>query len=68
MGTGKCKDFVWSKEFIRKFLGGSIHMEEFNLDIYMASNLEFQNQKLLGISRNLVLTLRFGNVLPELLV
>jgi len=68
MGARKCKDFVWSKEFIREFLGGSSHMEELSLDIYLASNHEFQGWKLLGISGSLVSTLSFSNVLPKLLV
>jgi len=44
MGARKCKDFIWSKEFIREFLGRSCHTEELSLDINMASNLEFQSQ------------------------
>ena len=62
MGPREFKDFIQSKEFIGNFLGGLSHMEEFNLDIYLASNLEFWSWKSLGISGNLVLTLSFGNV------
>ena len=68
MGARECKDFVWSKEFIGEFLGRLCHTEELSLDIYVASNLEFQSWKLSGISGSLVLTLTFSNVLSELLV
>jgi len=68
MGARKFKDFIWSKEFIREFLGRSSHMEELSLDVYLASNYEFWGQILLGISRSLVSMLSFSNVLPKLLV
>ena len=68
MGARIFKDFIWSKEFIREFLGGSSHMEELGLDVHLASNLEFWSQSSSGINRDLVLMLSFGNVLPELLV
>jgi len=68
MGARMCKDFNWSKEFLSKFLGGLSHTKELSLDIYLASNLEFQSQKLPRISRSLVLILSFSNVLSELLV
>jgi len=53
VGARKFKDFIWSKEFIGEFLGGLSHMEELSLDVYMASNLEFWIQKLLGNSGSL---------------
>jgi len=68
MGAQKCKDFIQSKEYIGEFLGGLSCMEKLSLDIYLASNLEFWSWKLTGIIRNLVSTLSFGNLLPELLV
>jgi len=68
MGARECKDFIWSKEFIGWFLGRSCGMEELSLDIYLASNLEFQSQKSSGISGSLVSTLSFSNVLSKLLV
>src|SRR6266481_10221963 len=68
MGTGLCKDFVWSKEFIGKFLGGSCCMEELSLDECLATYFEFQCQVPLGISGNLITTLSFSNVLLEFLM
>jgi len=68
VGARECKDFIWSKEFIREFLGRLCHTEELSLDINVATNLEFQSWKSLGISGSLVLMLSFGNVLSELLV
>ena len=68
MGAWSCKDFVWSKKFIRKLLGRLCHMEELSLDVSVATNLEFQSQKSLGISWSLVLTLSFSNMLPEFVV
>ena len=68
MGVRSCKNFIQSKEFIGKLLGGSCHMEELSLDISVATNLEFWSQKLSGISRSLVLTLSFSDVLPKFLM
>jgi|SRR6266481_1178990 len=68
MGTGLCKDFVWSKEFIGKFLGGLCCMEELSLDECLATYFEFQCCIPSGISGNLVTTLSFGNILLEFLV
>jgi len=68
VGARLCKDFVWSEEFSGNFLGRSSHTEELDLDECVVSNLEFWSQRPLGISRGLVLTLSFDNVLPELLV
>ena len=68
MGARMCKDFIQSKEFIGEFLGRLSGTEELSLDVCLATNLEFWSQKSLGISRSFVLTLCFGNVLPELLV
>src|SRR5882724_1416785 len=68
MGARTCKDFVWSKEFLCEFLGGSCHMEELSLDVCLGTDLEFWGQKPSGISRNLVLTLSFSDVLLKLLV
>src|SRR5882672_8018161 len=68
MGARSCKDFVRSKEFIRKLLGRSCHMEELSLDVSVATNTEFQSRKLLGISGSLVSTLSFSNVLPKFLM
>src|SRR6267142_2798621 len=68
MGARSCKDFVRSKEFIGKLLGRSCHMEELSLDVSVATNLEFQSQKSLGISRSLVSTLSFSDVLLKFLM
>src|SRR5882724_458493 len=68
MGAGMCKDFVWSKEFLCEFLGGSCHMEELSLDVCLATDFEFQDRKLSGISGSLVSTLSFSDVLLKLLV
>src|SRR5882672_3450865 len=68
MGARLCKDFIWSKEFIRKLLGRSRHTEELSLDISVATNLEFQSRKSSGISGSLVSTLSFSDVLPKFLV
>src|SRR5882724_1819199 len=68
MGAGSCKDFVWSKEFLCEFLGGSCHMEELSLDICLATDFEFRGRKPSGINGNLVSTLSFSDVLLKLLV
>src|SRR5882724_1860843 len=68
MGARTCKDFVWSKEFLCEFLGGLCHMEELSLDVCLATDFEFWGQKPSGISRNLVSTLSFSDVLLKLLV
>src|SRR5882724_6113275 len=68
MGAGSCKDFVRSKEFLCKFLGGSCRMEELSLDVCLAINFEFRGWKPSGISGSLVLTLSFSDVLLKLLV
>src|SRR5882724_2340524 len=68
MGARTCKDFIWSKEFLCKFLGGSCHMEELSLDVCLATNFEFRGRKSPGISGRLVLTLSFSDVLLKLLV
>ena len=68
MGTRSCKDFIWSEEFVRNFLEWLNHTEELGLDKCVASKLELQSWRSSGISRGLVLTLSFGDVLPELLV
>src|SRR5882724_5029855 len=68
MGAGSCKDFIWSKEFLCEFLGGSCHTEELNLDICLATDFEFWGWKPSGISRSLVSTLSFSDVLLKLLV
>src|SRR5882724_12671304 len=68
MGAGTCKDFVWSKEFFCEFLGGLCRMEELSLDVCLATDFEFRGQKPSGISRSLVLTLSFSDVLLKLLV
>src|SRR5882672_4655757 len=68
MGARLCKDFVQSKEFIGKLLGGSCHTEELSLDVGVATNLEFRSWKSLGISGSLVSTLSFSDVLPKLLM
>ena len=43
-------------------------MKELSLDECLAANLEFQCRVPLGISRNLIMMLSFGNVLLEFLV
>src|SRR5882724_6898170 len=68
MGAGSCKDFIQSKEFLCEFLGGSCHTEELSLEVCLATDFEFRGQKPSGISRNLVSTLSFSNVLLKLLV
>src|SRR5882724_6386246 len=68
MGAGLCKDFVRSKEFLCEFLGGSCHMEELSLDICLATDFEFRGRKPSGISRSLVSTLSFSDMLLKLLV
>src|SRR5882724_2428591 len=68
MGAGSCKDFVWSKEFLCEFLGGLCHMEELSLDVCLATGFEFWGWKPSGISRNLVSTLSFSDMLLKLLV
>src|SRR5882724_8517861 len=68
MGARTCKDFIWSEEFLFEFLGGSCHTEELSLDICLATDFEFQGQKPSGISRSLVSTLSFSDVLLKLLV
>src|SRR5882724_10088581 len=68
MGAGSCKDFVRSKEFLCEFLGGSCSTEELSLDVCLATDLKFRGWKPSGISRTLVLTLSFSNVLLKLLV
>src|SRR5882724_10195935 len=68
MGAGSCKDFIWSKEFLCEFLGGLCHMEELSLDVCLATNFEFWGWKPSGISRSLVSTLSFSDVLFKLLV
>src|SRR5882672_2902719 len=68
MCAGSCKDFVQSKEFIRKLLGRLCCTEELSLDISVATNLEFQSQKSSGISRSLVSTLSFSKVLLKFVV
>src|SRR5882724_9593987 len=68
MGAGSCKDFVWSKEFLCEFLGGSCGTEKLSLDVCLATDFEFWGRKPSGISGNLVSTLSFSNVLLKLLV
>src|SRR5882724_9224958 len=68
MGARSCKDFVQSKEFLCKFLGGSCHTEELSLDICLATDFEFRGWKPSGISGSLVSTLSFSDVLLKLLV
>src|SRR5882724_1953812 len=68
MGAGTCKDFIWSKEFLCEFLGGSCHMEELSLDVCLATDFEFWGWKPSGISGNLVLMLSFSDVLLKLLM
>src|SRR5882724_4960024 len=68
MGAGMCKDFIWSEEFLCEFLGWSCRTEELGLDICLATDFEFRGRKPSGISRNLVSTLSFSNVLLKLLV
>src|SRR5882724_7678203 len=68
MGARMCKDFIWSKEFLCEFLGGSGRTEELSLDVWLATDFEFQGWKPSGISGNLVSTLSFSNVLLKLLV
>jgi len=61
-------DFIWSKEFLCEFLGGSCCTEELSLDVCLATDFEFQGRKLSGISGNLISALSFSNVLLKLLV
>src|SRR5882724_11340140 len=68
MGAGTCKDFIWSKEFLCKFPGGSGRMEELSLDVCLATDFEFWGWKPSGISGSLVSTLNFSDVLLKLLV
>src|SRR5882724_7182690 len=68
MGARSCKDFVWSKEFLCEFLGGSCCTEELSLDVCLSTDFEFRGWKPSGISRSLVLTLSFSDVLLKLLV
>jgi hypothetical protein len=68
VGAGSCKDFVWSKEFVREFLGRSCRTEELSLDECLASDLEFRCRVPSGISGSLVTTLGFGNILLEFLM
>src|SRR6266481_1035105 len=60
--------FRTSKEFIRKFLGGSRCAKELRLEECLGANFEFQCQVPSGISRNLIATLSFGNILFEFLM
>src|SRR5882724_12827205 len=68
MGARTCKDFIWFKEFLCKFLGWSCHTEELSLDVCLATDFEFWGRKPSGISRNLVSTLSFSDMLLKLLV
>jgi len=68
MGARLCKDFVWSKEFLCEFLGGSCHTEELSLDVCLATDFEFQGWKPSGISGSLVSMLSFSDMLLKLLV
>src|SRR5882724_6890552 len=68
MGARTCKDFVQSKEFLCKFLGGLGHTEELSLDVCLATNFEFWGRNPSAISRSLVSTLSFSDVLLKLLV
>src|SRR5467141_5067589 len=68
MGAGSGKDFVRSKEFIGKLLGRSCRTEELSLDISVATNLEFRSRKSSGISRSLISTLSFSDVLLKFLM
>src|SRR5882724_1497731 len=68
MGARMCKDFIWSKEFLCEFLGGSGRTEELSLDVCLATDFGFWGQKLSGISGSLVSTLSFSDVLLKLLV
>src|SRR5882724_10673969 len=68
MGAGSCKDFVQSKEFLCEFVGGPCHTEELSIDVCLATDFEFRGRKPSGISRNLVSTLSFSDVLLKLLV
>ena len=68
MGAGSCKDLVWSKELLGKFLRRSGRTEELCLDKGLTTNWEFGSLSSSGISRNLVATLTVSYMLPELLV
>src|SRR5882724_4690326 len=68
MGAGSCKDFVRSKAFLCKFLGGSCRTEELSLDVCLATDFEFWGWQPSGISGSLVSTLSFSDVLLKLLV
>jgi len=68
VGARSCNDFIWSKEFIREFLGRSCCVEELSLDKCLGTNLEFQSWRTSSISWSLVMTSGFVNVLLELLV
>src|SRR5882724_7326707 len=68
MGTWLCEDLIWSKKFVREFLGRLSHMKELGLNIDLTAILEFQNWDSSGIGRYLGLVLNFSNVQLKLLV
>src|SRR5882724_7330380 len=68
MGAWLFQDLIWSKKFVREFLGQPSHTKKLGLNIDLTADLEFQGWDLSGISRYLVTALSFGNVQLKLLV
>ena len=66
MGARLGNDLIWSKVFLREFLGGLCHMEELHLDKRVVANFEFRSWKTAGVSRSLVSTLSISYMLPKL--
>ena len=50
MGARLGDNFVWSKEFVGEFVGGSSQMEKLHLDECLAANIEFWSQIMMGVS------------------
>ena len=68
MGARLGNNFVFSKEFLRRLLGGSSCMKELHLVECLAANLEFWGQTTLGVSRVLITTLSISYMLLQLAV
>ena len=67
-GHAMIYDLVWSKEFLRKLLGGSCCTEELSFDEGLTTSLEFWGWKTSGVSQALVSMLSIQDVFSELLV
>ena len=68
MGAWVCKDLVWAKELIRKFLRQPGHTEELSLDECLTSDWELGCSGPSGICGYLVVTLGISYVCLKLLV